>query len=420
MKAKLKAAALFAAKVLVWLLLLALCALPAVFMNSVYGYFPLLLLFFLLAASLGSLLLMKKKVTVESGGSDIVCRRGQTAEIGLKLINASPFTCAKAGAVMRISDLFGGTDARSNIPFTAAARETVDFGFGLDMNHVGLYAVSMEEVKLYDAFGIFSCCLPLQGSYQAAVLPVIRTMSDLHMVEDVSAETDTDTRFTVVGGTDYTGVREYVPGDPMKQIHWKLSAHSRNYLTKQQESSRRQEFAVVLDFAARPCADREELMEINDCLIETALAVANQVRRTDSTCALLYAARDGSVVRTMRTGEDDLPDLIRSFAVITEEPGEDFPDACRILQQESERQNRSTNLIVVTARVTPGLLEELEAAKHQRRAPELYVAVPAAWTSREVENETAPLRELDEAGVPYTLVRTDPVIRIEDEVEETP
>ena len=86
----------------------------------------------------------------------------------------------------------------------------------------------------------------------------------------------------VPNGTDYVGVREYELGDSTKQIHWKLSAHSINYMTKLSESSKQSDFAVVLDTAANE-ADREELMTIYDTLVETVFSVLEELSHREVT-----------------------------------------------------------------------------------------------------------------------------------------
>lgn len=404
MKEKLKKGLLLAAKLLVWVLVLGAAILPAVFMNSVYGYLPGLLVVLLLVLSLGEMLWLRRSIAVETAYTDIECERGKSVDIGIKLKNRSRVFCPKANAYIYISDLFGAHDERRKVSFTLPGREELDLGFGMEMTHIGCYSVGLECVEVYDFFGVFSLRVPVSGRFSAIVTPRIRPMNEKHDSENLLTEASTDTKTTVVGGTDYTGVRTYALGDPIKQIHWKLSAHSREYMTKIQESSRQQEFSVILDFAALGGSNTEQLMDLNDCLIETALSLVTGLSDEDASCALFYCDRTQSMVRTVPIGREDDVELIRSFALITPEPDASFPDACRILQQEGQGQNRGSNVVVVTSRVTPELLQELQITKGHRRSPELYMVVPAEWNSRELEKACAPLRQLDDAEIPYYVI----------------
>lgn len=393
-------------KVLLLLLVLALAALPAVFMNSVYGFLPVLMLAVLLLLSLVCLLVLSRALGVQADGGDVQCQRGQSVEIALKLVNRSWIFCTRATAYIYISDLFGTSDDVRPVRFAIAGRDSVEFGFQMEMNHIGCFRVGLDHVEIYDFFGLFRKKVPVFGSFSAIVTPCVRPMEQVHLSDDVLTEAAKETKISVVGGTDYTGVRAYALGDPMKQIHWKLSAHTREYVTKLQESNRQQEFSVLLDLTA-PALSKEQLMDLNDCLIETALSLVAEAAADDAGYALLYTDRSGTPARTVPAGREDDVELMRSFACINSHPDASFPDACQLLQQESQGQNRGSNVAVVTARVTPELLQELVRVKQQRRSPELYFVVPAEWSSRELETACAPLRQLDDAEVPYYVVSTE-------------
>ncbi len=417
MKKRLITALKLVGAVLLAVVILALAALPAVFMNTMYGYLPILFLVIALLVSAGCLLWLRRRIVVVADCEDLQCVRGAAVDVGLKLVNQSRLACPQARASLFISDLFGENDALREIPFTLSGKETIDLGFGMDMRHIGLYAVGLDHVELRDFFGIFKCRVPVTGRFTAFVTPRIRPINEFNVVDEVLAESDVDTRVTVVGGMDYTGVREYIPGDPMKQIHWKLSAHARDYMTRLQESNRQQEYAVILDFAAEQNDNREQLMDLNDCLIETALSLIEDISHHDAGYALLYTDRAGQIARTNPRGREDDMELLRSFSVITPEPPGDYPDACQILSREGQRQNRCTNAVVVTSRITPELIEAMLQVKRQRRSPELYYIVPAVWNSRELEAATASLHQLTDADIPFFLISTESLQAAEVPVE---
>lgn len=402
-------------RALALLFVLAVTALNAVYMNSVYGYLPILLLVVLLAMSLICLLIVSRSLRVQADGGDIQCRRGQSAALTLKLSNRSHLICPRAAAYIYISDLFGGQDDVRTVRFTVPGRDSVEFSFRMEMEHVGCFRVGLDHVELYDLFGLFRKRVPVRGSFSAIVTPCVRPMEQLHLSDEVQNEAARETKISMVGGTDYTGVRAYALGDPMKQIHWKLSAHSREYVTKLQENSRQQEFSVILDLAA-PAVSRGELMELNDCLIETALSLVEEIAASEAGYALLYPDQSGAPVRAVPAGREDDADLVRAFARINASPDAAFSDACQLLQQEGQGRNRGSSVAVVTSRITPELLQELLQIQRQRRSPELYFVVPARWSSRELENACAPLRRLDDAGVPWYTVSTAENFRARGEV----
>ena len=323
------------------LLILAAAALPGVFLSTIYGYLPVLVLCVLLLLSWGGLLTLRRGISVQTGEEEVQCQRGGSVELRLRITNRSRLICPRAEAVVTISSLYGQADTRQRIAFALGSLETVPLAFQLDMSHVGIYAVGLEQITLFDFFGIVRKTFFPPSRLQALVTPKVRDLIQLDVTSEQMAESNADTRVTVVGGTDYTGVREYALGDPMKQIHWKLSAHTREYVTKLQESSRQQEFAVVLDFSAEACGDAEALMELNDCLIETAMTLLESISRLDAVYGLVYADRGKGIQRAVPAGTDAWPELLRSFAFVMPEPTEGFPDGCQLLQQEGRTDRKS-------------------------------------------------------------------------------
>lgn len=392
--------------VIAWAAVAAVVIAPAVFLNTVYGYLPALLLALLLLFSAVSLLVVSRNLTVETDCADVQCERGESVDIGLKLVNRCILSCPKATAYLYISDLFGKSDATRTVRFTIGGRATVDFSFGMEMTHIGCYSIGLDHVEVWDFLGLFRRKVPVSGRFTATVTPRRRAMDSLLISEDAAAEASTETKISVIGGTDYTGVRAYALGDPMKQIHWKLSAHTREYVTKLQESNFQQEFSVLLNFAAEKNPDREQLMDLNDCLIETALSIVSEVTAQDASCSLLYVDKNNAVEKVMPSGQEDDVELIRSFAGITPSPGADFPDSCQLLQQEAQASSRSSNVLLVTSRITTDLVHELIRTKQQRRSPELWFVAPAEWSQRELETARRPLKQLDDADIPYFTVST--------------
>ncbi len=388
------------------LIVLALAALPAVFLSDAAAYLPALVLLALGLLSLISLLILRASLRVSAGGGAVQCRRGERARIALTIENRAAVLCPCAAARVYVSDPLGAHSRTRDVRFAIGGRGRVELDLSMELDHVGCFRLGIERVELRGFFGIVRLGVPVGASLEAVVTPRVRALDALRSPDDALTETAAETGITTAGGSDYTGVRAYALGDPMKLIHWKLSAHSREYVTKLRESSRRQEFAVILDLAA-PAMERERLLDLGDCLVETALSLIAEASSLDAGFSLLYADRAGAPARAMPAGEEDAAELVRALAPVTPEPDAAFPDAYQLLRQEGQGLNRSGTVAVVTARITDALVEELLLVRSaQRRSPMLFFVVPAEWSRREVERASAPLRRLDGAEIPYLVVST--------------
>lgn len=388
-----------------WIAAFLIALFPAKYINSIYGYLPFFFMLFLVCLSAAHMFWMRHKIAVETDFADISCERGRTVTISLKIVNHSILVCPRACACFYISDLFGNDDSIMKTDFTLAGKEKNDFCLDMDMKHIGVYHVGLKEMVIYDMLGVFKTNVPVIGDFQVNVTPRIHNITEIEASELLMYESDRDTNHVVNNGMDYTGVREYEPGDSMKQIHWKLSAHSNGYLTKLNESSRQSDYTVILDFAA-PDYSREELMDVNDCLIEMAFSLLEYIDRHDAAYSLIYCDHEHEIHRTIPTGRDSYIELIKQFSVITPDPKEEYADGAAIIRDESSMPNRSNNVIICTSRVTSQLIQELIWVKSQKRYPELYLIIPERLNSRERENLMAPLRILDDADIRYNMIST--------------
>jgi len=270
------------------------------------------------------------------------------------------------------------------------------------MDHIGVYTAGIKMLQIYDLLGIFSITIRVGKDFQVTVLPKPYKSAEMYFDDKLLTENQNTQKSTVSDGFDYTGVREYALGDSMKRIHWKLSAHSSEYMTKITETSRKSDVTVVIDFVAAS-QDREILPSIYDCLIETALSYIEQALSKDIEYSLLFVGRDREINRVIPKGEQDYANLVCLLPVIFTNPDPDIPDGAGILEKESHISNRSSNLILCTSRITDQLIQELINIRQQQRNPVLHYIIPPDLNGSEMEDLKAPLRVLDDCSILYHL-----------------
>lgn len=392
-----------------WIVILLAAWFPARYSNRIYAYGAFLFLLFLDILVMIVLLVQGRQieaVTGTAGDMPDSCMRGETVDLKLGISNRSIFLCPWASAEFFISNLFGGTDAVQNADFTIAGRSESEFSFSVDMKHIGVYQVGVRKIWIRDMFGMLEKQKTVNRYYEICVKPNIYPLEDLQIDEKLYLDTSEERRNTVPNGMDYVGVREYVPGDSMKQIHWKLSAHSVNYMTRLSENSCQSDVAVLLDTAASP-TDEEELMTLYDTLVETTFSILEELEHRDVVYSMVCCDRQRQVWRCIPKGRENDMDYIRQMHPITADLTGAYPDGAFLVEQESQASNRCTNLILCTSRITAELIQQLLLVKRNRRQPELYLIYPERLVQREREELLAPLRALDEAEIPWHLVSTE-------------
>lgn len=131
----------------------------------------------------------------------------------------------------------------------------------LSSRYAGGVEARIEVFKVFDLFHLF--CLNILDKFDADVI-VWPTFSESEggeiydYVEDFPKENESKKR-----GTDYNPdyeIREYIPGDELKTIHWKLSAKQEQLMVRERLATGREKINVLL-----PLGDDKR---INDGLME--------------------------------------------------------------------------------------------------------------------------------------------------------
>ena len=392
----------FAVTALLFFLLLGILILPAVFTNSVFGYLPILVTVLLHLVSLVYLLIMRKCISIESDHRDVEVERGETVRVDLGIRNKSFLVCTKAKADIYVQDYLGEDDSHSEAVFSIDARSEADFGFNVHMEHLGQYTAGIRNMHIYGLLGIVRVPIPFDSVFHVLVLPKVHEEEERFQSESIT-DSPNASSFREGDGFDYTGVREYAMGDSMKKIHWKLSAHSNGYMTKVNEVGLKSDLAVILDMAADNYPT-EQLLSINDGIVETAASLLLTVEKQDIDSILLYPHKEKYVAALHPKTQADYAELIRHMVPITPEPDANFLDAQEILTQEMAGNNQRANLLIITSRITDGLLDTLTTIRGQQRNPILFCVMPTNVTANERKQIQARFLGLDDAGIPYRVL----------------
>lgn len=393
-------------KIVGLLILLLVSLFPAKYINSVYGYLPFLGLLSLLLWSGGYLFFIRNCVRFEAEDSDAVCQRGETVNVILKIVNRSFLICPKARAYLYVSDFFGGQDSIVPAAFTMHAKDESEFSFEIKMNHIGRYTAGVKTLQIYDLLGIFSMTISGGRGFSVTVLPKIFWSDTIEFKEKMLSESHNTRKSTVSDGFDYTGVREYTRGDSIKRIHWKLSSHCNDYMTKITETSNKNDLAVVIDLLITD-SPHETVPGIYDCLVETGLSLIEQAMNKDVEYSLLLVGKNREIARVIPKGGQDYESLVRMLPVFYPDSDADIPDGADILENESHWGNRSANIILCTSRITDHMVRKLINIKQQQRIPMLYYITKPDANNQGSENLKASLQALDDYGIIYHIVTAE-------------
>ena len=203
-------------------------------------------------------------------------RRGEAAAIALTLRNHTALP-AQARAEVCICNLLTGETAALPVSGALGRREERAFPFTLCFAHCGVAALSVDRIELTDLLGLFLRRLPAPAM-RTAVVPPEAWPVEVALAETADALRDSESYSAQKPGYDpgeTFRIREYVPGDPIRQIHWKLSEKTDRVLVRDFGLPVAQRMLLLLETTAldgAPIApdDLDTMLDLL-CSVSTAL-----------------------------------------------------------------------------------------------------------------------------------------------------
>ncbi|MDO4542090.1 MAG: DUF58 domain-containing protein, partial [Bacillota bacterium] len=164
-----------------------------------------------------------------------ICEKGQQANLSIFIENSSPFSIPYLACQLVAENHLTDERVEENIGFSAKGRfrEAVDFNIGL--SHCGKVSINVDSFTAYDLFNLFKWDIPFQAAAVITVMPKT-FMSEVEVVDDTGNALDSLKYSMLKAGNDPSetfALREYVPGDSIRNIHWKLSQKTDSLMVRE-------------------------------------------------------------------------------------------------------------------------------------------------------------------------------------------
>ena len=388
-------------RVLGLILLGVLLAVPAIFVNNIIGYLPVFVYVLLIIVSRVYLAIAKRSIRFEEVGIAGSCIRGQSLNFTVRLQNKSILPLLRVEPVFFVSDLFGNEASSSRAAVSLAPREDFDFNFDVTFDHIGTYSAGLKEITVTDLIGLFSTTYTNEKHSIIEVVPRVFNVEELKFDLELLRERPEAASPISLDGADYTGVREYVIGDPMKSIHWKLSARGDVYYTKLFETLGRPGVEAILDFHS-PEYDADDLMSVFDAVVESALSVGAYAQKHGMDFDLVYRDKYGMDRRVGSNSQQSRLEFVDTLPAVscTDYTGV----AVELLQNEASSLYAQPNVVLCTATVDELAIRALIDAKQHRMNPMLIAVVPPSLDPDERKDALRQVRRLDSMNISYMSI----------------
>ena len=321
---------------------------------------------------------------------------GDDVSVGLELDLEGRLPAASIVVAERIARL-----GERETPLTRRGR-CLRGGYVLPAVPRGRYPFEAAEVVLEDPFGLERAVVALPHAESLLVYPRLVDLDALF--SETGAHTPEGRRLLLrrPSGFDFHSVREYEPGESLRKVHWPTTARRGQLMVKELEDAPRDEAAVLLD------ADKTVVVgEPPDSTFELQVRAAGSIvaahARRGRRASLVVNGR-GPLHQRVHSFDGDWTAALELLAAV--EPDGHMPVAA-LLADESNPASRALELTVVTALLSPRLVERLLQRALARHGAVLVYVDPASFNGHDRigTDTTAQLLRLERAGVPVAVLR---------------
>ena len=182
--------------------------------------------------------------------------------------------------------------------------------------------ITLQDIRLGlpDPFGIFQRCSRTNNQPgKLIVLPKRYRLPAIHIPGNAQFQLGGEATSNNIGQSgDFTSVRDYRPGDPLRHIHWKSWARTGNPIVKEYEDVFFPRYGLILDTSV-PAQDADLFEEA----VSVAASFASSIDTRETLLDLMFI-RDKAFVFSAGRGEERIDKMLKILAGVSPEPNNNF------------------------------------------------------------------------------------------------
>lgn len=202
-------------------------------------------------------------------------------------------------------------------------------------------------------------------------------------------------------GGEFQGIRPHEPGDDLRHVHWKVTAHRGDLVVKEYARGRELSAALWLDLGSAGIvgSGRQSSLEMS---LTMAASIIPALLHMDQAVALIGQGLPSSLAAPGR-GEATAGRALRALAEAQAHNGRPY---AALIAEHAREARPALTAIVITSGVEPGLESALLAAAARGLALRCLLLAPAAALTAEQRARQEHLAaRLRHAGIPVAIGR---------------
>lgn len=265
----------------------------------------------------------------------VITEKNTTIPVKIIAMNHCVFPISDIEIKYHLNHYFYPNTQDLEIILPGLLKQTNSATFDLKLSKNGCFQAAISEFRIYDFLRLFSFRKKVDSSFEVLVIPSFSQEITFH--PDLYTEGFDEYEESSSKGnhsSNVTDLREYIPGDRLQKIHWKLSAKIGKLMIKENENTTDHQFFVINELYL-PSLDSPYL----DLMLDHSFAFAKELLAHQQNFFYAYYSKqkEDFVYFTLKSEED----LVEALTELYYESTYDLENLGLITYQQSGLQKGS-------------------------------------------------------------------------------
>jgi len=229
----------------------------------------------------------------------------------------------------------------------------------LKCSYRGTYSIGVDKIIIRDFLNFFQFSYTVDEQHKILVYPKMRELKSNLLKNVVNESSESIVSNNAQNESVFTDIREYVPGDSLNRIHWKLTAKAGKWLTKDFSGQMTNKSKVFLDTYHLGLPEEDKII-FEDYLVEGCVSIMHFLLENRIHAELYY--EHFGIKHYEGFSQNEFPKIYDALARVSFYQEQKF---IQMLETILQFEHDTCHIIVLTQQLTIELASVLVKLKYR-------------------------------------------------------